>query len=84
MIRRNRPLRFERKPKPNKDQDTLNSLLWRIVMNQGGTIRVRHSELMNIPKDAGIKVDNVPGTEFVEIKAVVNSPIATPTRRIIT
>ncbi len=69
---------------PNKNQSTLNSMLWRIVMNQGGVVRVRRFEIMNIPEHAGIKVDNIPGTEFVEIKAVVNSPIATPEKRIIT
>ena len=78
-------LRFIRKQTSKQsDQSTLNSLLWRIVMNQSGTIRVRHSEIKDIPRNAGIKVDNVPGTEFIEIKAVINSPIATPTRRIIT
>ncbi len=77
-------LKFIRKKEKGKDQSTLNNFLWRIVMNQGGKIRVRYSDLMNIPDYAGIEVDNVPGTEFVEIKAVINSPIATPTRRIIT
>ena len=84
MIRPNRPIQFKRKPQKSSDQSTLNSLLWRIVMNQGGTIKVRYSDIMNIPENAGIKVDNIPGTEFVEIKAVVNSSIATPEKRIIT
>ena len=83
MIRQNRPLQFVRKPKKTSDQSTLNSLLWRIVMNQGGVIKVRYPEIMNIPENAGIRVDNIPGTEFVEIKAVVNSLIATPERRIL-
>ena len=78
-----RSLQFKRTPKKESNQSTLNSLLWRIVMNQGGVIKVRYPEIMNIPENAGIKVDNIPGTEFVEIKAVVNSLIATPERRIL-
>jgi len=69
--------------KKTSEQDTLNSLLWRIVMNQGGTIKVDYSDIKNIPKYAGIKVNTILGTEFIEIKAVVNSPIATPKKRII-
>ncbi len=53
-------------------------------MNQGGKIKIPYDQIKNIPAGAGIEVDNVPGTQVVEIKAVINSPIATPTKRIIT
>jgi len=71
-------------PKKNNDQATVNKLLWRILMDQGGSVRVRYSDFTNVPKHSGINVDNVPGTEFVEIKAVIAGPISLPTRRIIT
>lgn len=77
MVRQNAPIR-------NSDQSTINSLLWRIVRSQGGKVRLRYSELTNMPDRAGLEVDNVPGTEFVEVKAVINSPVAMPLKRIIT
>ncbi len=72
-------------PKKNKDQETLNSLLWRIVMNhEGHSITLRYEELKTVPKGAAINVDNIPGTDKVRVIAVVNGPIAVQAGRIIT
>ena len=77
----------QRKIRPNqqknKDQATLNSLLWRIVMNQGGKITLSYDNIKNIPAESGLKVDNIPGTDNIRIKAVIKSPITTQDRRII-
>ena len=76
----------KRRAAPNQQnkEGTLRGLLWRIIMNQGGNITVPYSDLQNIPENAGLHVDNIPGTDKVEIKAVINSPIETQVKRIIT
>ncbi len=78
---RRHPDRFAQSQR-DESQAKLNSFLWRLVMNQGGKLKIPYDQIKNIPAGAGIEVDNVPGTEFIEIKAVINSPIATLPKRI--
>ena len=67
-----------------KDQNVLNNILWRVVQNQGGKIVMSYSDIKNMPASMGLTVDNIPGTDKIEINAVVNSKIMTPVKRIIT
>jgi hypothetical protein len=66
----------------SSDQEIINGLLWRITMNQGGEIVLPY--IAKMPPLAGLKIDNIPGTDKVKIRAVINSRIATPIKRIIT
>lgn len=57
------------------EQAALNSLLWRIVANNGGEITITNKEFMDIPANAKLLANTDIVTDSIIVKAMIDHSV---------
>ena len=52
----------------------INRALWKLLMNKGGKLRITAAELSNLPVNAALKAEYLPGSDSFVITAIVKQP----------